>query len=260
MIKILRMGYNATHDSNFSVNRPNGYDWYLLLLIKSSAIFTIDGEEITTTPNTLIIYDKNIPHEYRANGTEYKNDWIHFELEQDILNQYQIPLNKPLDIQNYYYLSDLIQKSASEFFSNNPCKDQTIHYLMMLILIKASEQLKEKKTANLHIQMHDELVKLRSEIYSNPHNNWSITEMAAKLHISNGYLHNIYKETFLTSCMSDVIQSRIAYAKELLAETDWPIGKISYLCGYNNEVHFMRQFKKLTSLTPKEFRESMGLL
>lgn len=255
MVKIIRMGYNTTHNSSFSVYRPNGYNWYLLLLVKSPAIFIIDGEKITTPANTFIIYGKNIPHEYRANGAEYKNDWIHFELERDILDQFQIPLNKPLGISNYYYINDLIQKSTNEFFSNNPCKEQTIHYLIMLIFIKVSEQLKKKKTANLHVQMHDELVKLRSEIYSNPHNDWSITEMATKLHISKGYLHDIYKETFLTSCMSDVIQSRISYAKELLAETDRSIGEISSLCGYNSEVHFMRQFKKLTSMTPKEFRK-----
>lgn len=78
--------------------------------------------------------------------------------------------------------------------------------------------------------------------------------MAEKLHLSCGYLQNIYKETFFTTCMSDVIESRITYAKELLVETDFPIGLISNLCGYNNDVHFMRQFKKLSSLTPTKYR------
>ncbi len=38
--------------------------------------------------------------------------------------------------------------------------------------------------------------------------------------------------------MSEVIESRITYAKELLVESDLSVGEISYLCGYNNEVHF----------------------
>lgn len=37
-------------------------------------------------------------------------------------------------------------------------------------------------------------------------------------------------------------------------ESDSQVGEISNLCGYENEVHFMRQFKKLTTLTPSEYR------
>lgn len=254
MIKILRMGCNTTHDNSFFVNRPNGYKWYLLLLVKSPAIFMINEETISTPANTLILYDRNFPHKYRANGTEYKNDWIHFEIDPVLLNQYPIPFNSPLYISNHYYLSDLIQKLANEFYSNNSYKEQTIEYLMRILFIKTKEQMQTKTFYAWHSKIHDELIKLRSEIYSNPHNNWSIPLMADKLHISCGYLQNLYKETFFISCMSDVIESRITYAKELLMETDLPIGEIANLCGYQNDVHFMRQFKKFTSLTPTKYR------
>jgi AraC-type DNA-binding domain-containing proteins len=103
------------------------------------------------------------------------------------------------------------------------------------------------------LRIHDELTKLRSEIYSNPRNNWSISLMADKLYISYGYFQNIYKVTFFISCMSDVIESRITYSKELLIQSDLLIREISNLCGYQNEVHFMRQFKKITTLTHNEY-------
>ncbi len=254
MFKILRMGCNSTHENSFAVNRPNGYEWYLLLLVKSPALFNISGELISTPPNTLIIYDRNSPHEYRAFGAEYKNDWIHFECDPVLIEQHPIPLNTPLYISNHYYISDLIQKMANEFYSTNSYGQQTIELLMQLLFIKAKEQMETKIFPPLHSGIHDKLIKLRSEIYSNPHNDWSIPLMADKLHLSCGYLQNIYKDTFFTTCMSDVIESRITYAKELLAESDCPVGEISHLCGYKNDVHFMRQFKKLTSITPTEYR------
>lgn len=260
MFKILRMGCNTTHNNNFSVNRPNGYEWYLLLFIKSPAVFIINGEAISTPANTLIIYDKNFPHEYRANETEYKNDWIHFEFDPAFINQYQITLNTPLYISNHYYISDLIQKMANEFYSNNSYKDQTIEYLMHILFIKIKEQMDTKIFNNRPSKLYDDLIKLRSEIYSNPRNNWSIPLMAEKLHISCGHLQNIYKDTFFISCMSEVIESRITYAKELLIESNLSIGEVSNLCGYQNEVHFMRQFKKLTTLTPSEYRRLNGNL
>ena len=254
MFKILRMGCNTAHDQYFSVNRPNGYEWNLLLLVKTPAVFIINGESIATPADTLIIYDQNSPHEYKTSGAEYKNDWIHFEIDPVFLNQYPVNLNTPLYISNPYYISDLIQKMANEFYSNNPYKEQTIEYLMQILFVKTKEQMEMKDFHPWHSKIHNELIKLRSEIYSNPQNNWSIPLMADKLHISCGYLQNIYKDTFDISCMSDVIESRITYAKELLIESDLPVGEISSLCGYQNDVHFMRQFKKLTTLTPTEYR------
>lgn len=254
MIKILRMGFNTSHDINFSVNRPYGYEWYLLLLVKSPAIFVFNGEEITTPANTLIIFDKNSPHEYRANRVDYRNDWIHLDADPTYFSNHQIPLDKPLYISNSYYLTDLIQKMANEFYSNNPYREQTIEYLMQILCIKTREQMVTKTFKPWHTRIHDDLIRLRSEIYSNPQINWSIPFMANKLHISQGYLQNIYKETFQISCMSDVIESRITYAKELLVETDYSISEISDLCGYNSEVHFMRQFKKRTTIRPSEYR------
>lgn len=255
MLNILRMGYNAIHDNNFQVDRPNGYEWYLLLLVKSPAIFVIGEEEISTPANTLIIYDKNCPHKYRANHTNYKNDWIHFEMNPAKLSQYEIAFNKPFYISNHYYLSDLIQKMAGEFYSNNYYKEQTLEHLMQLLFIKIKENAQVKPFYAYHSNFQEELIQLRSEIYSNPHNDWSIPFMADKLHISCGYLQNIYKETFFISCMADVIESRITYAKELLADSNKSIQEVSCLCGYHNEVHFMRQFKKLTDLTPSAYRK-----
>ncbi len=254
MSKILRMGCNTTHENSFFVDRPNGYDWYLLLLVKSPAIFVINKEEIAAPANTLIIYDKGYPQEYRANGTEYKNDWMHLELDASLFRQYQILLNTPLYISNHYYLTDLIQKMASEFYSNNPYKELTMEYLLHIFFIKAGEQTVKGNFHSCHTRLYEELIKLRSKIYSNPQKNWSISLMARQLHISSGYLHSIYKETFYISCMSEVIESRIIYAKQLLVESDLPVGEIAILCGYHNEVHFMRQFKKLIGLTPSEYR------
>ena len=253
MIRILRLGCNTVHDKSFSVDRPNGYEWYLLLLIKSPAIFIVNGKEISTPANTFIIYDKYHPHRYKANRTEYKNDWIHFEVDPG--SQDQIPFNTPLYISNHYYLADLIQKMANEFYSNNPYKELTIEYLMQILFIKVKGNMKTDTFPLLHTSIHEELIKLRSEIYSNPNNKWSIPLMAGKLNISCGYLQYIYKKTFLVSCMSEVIDSRINYAKELLAESELSVKEIAYLCGYQNEVHFMRQFKKANAISPSGYRK-----
>lgn len=73
--------------------------------------------------------------------------------------------------------------------------------------------------------------------------------------MSRSSFQHLYKELFGISAITDVILSRIDHAKYLLSTTDIPIKKISEMCGYNNDIHFMRQFKKVTEITPTKYRE-----
>jgi two-component system response regulator YesN len=48
---------------------------------------------------------------------------------------------------------------------------------------------------------------------------------------------------------------RIKAAKQLLADSKKSILDISSEVGYNDFKHFTKQFKKITSLTPSEYRK-----
>ena len=79
--------------------------------------------------------------------------------------------------------------------------------------------------------------------------------MALQLSISVGYLHACYRHYFNTTCMSDVIQSRIQYACELLTSNRKPLSEIAEMCGYHSVEHFIRQFKSVTGTTPGKYRK-----
>jgi AraC-like DNA-binding protein len=55
---------------------------------------------------------------------------------------------------------------------------------------------------------------------------------------------------------SYVVQSRIAAARALLAETDLPIKAIADRLGYNNVYFFSRQFRAQAGVAPGQFRKS----
>ena len=59
--------------------------------------------------------------------------------------------------------------------------------------------------------------------------------------------------------MADVITARVDHGKYLLSGTDYPVGVIAEMCGYKNDVHFMRQFKSAVGLTPTEYRRRFKL-
>ena len=73
--------------------------------------------------------------------------------------------------------------------------------------------------------------------------------------MSRSYFQHIYREIFGVSCISDVINGKIEKAKVILSETSCTVSQAAAMCGYDNEEHFMRQFKKLVGVTPTVYRK-----
>ena len=56
-----------------------------------------------------------------------------------------------------------------------------------------------------------------------------------------------------------VTEVRLNYASRQLIETALPVSEIAFSSGYNNLSHFNHQFKDLYRLTPRAFRNTLGL-
>ncbi|MDF2487000.1 MAG: DNA-binding protein AraC-type, partial [Herbinix sp.] len=142
-----------------------------------------------------------------------------------------------------------------EYISNLKHRDTSIDLLMKLILIKISEFMNEDAPGNSFLSYYEVLQKLRKDIYNNPDKNWSVKDMARFCNISPSYLQTLYKQAYQTTCINDVINSKIQFSKVLLVKTNHTIKEIASQCGYHNYEFFMRQFKKYNHCTPSEYRE-----
>jgi AraC family transcriptional regulator of arabinose operon len=85
---------------------------------------------------------------------------------------------------------------------------------------------------------------------------WNVDSMAAVVNMSRSYFQHIYREIFGVSCMTDVINGKIEKAKEILNETGCTVSQVATMCGYENDEHFMRQFKKIVGVTPTVYRKN----
>ncbi len=95
---------------------------------------------------------------------------------------------------------------------------------------------------------------LRGELYSSPQTHLPVEKIASRVNLSKSYFQHIYKELFGCSVVSDMINGRLEYAKYLLQNSSLSIAAISKMCGYENDTHFMRQFKRFVGVTPSQFR------
>ena len=92
--------------------------------------------------------------------------------------------------------------------------------------------------------------------------------MESRIKLSNFPASNVNHEyTYLSSLFSSVdgstienyfIEQRIEKAKELLMYGQLTLSQIAFDLEYNSVVHLSKHFKKMTGLTPTDFKE-MGI-
>lgn len=253
MFDILCMNTDTTHDKSFKMERKNGIDSYLLLLIKTPTIFTINGYEKHVGENTCMLYTPKTPQYYRPITDIHKNDWAHIIFEKDFIKHSGIYTNTPFEINFPEQAYSLFKVLTSVFYSQLNNKNEILkHISYSLILMLANNA-----SPSVSTELYDKLLSLRKDIYNYPNRKWTIESMAKIVCLSPGYFQNVYRKTFSTTANSDVINAKISYAKDLLTDSSLNTKQISRMSGYKNDEHFYRQFKKSVGQSPSEYRKNL---
>lgn len=84
-------------------------------------------------------------------------------------------------------------------------------------------------------------------------------EVAAWMPGSRRHAEARFRAATGRSILEEIALTRIDRAKELLANTDNPVGEVAGLCGYRTFNAFRNAFKDQTGMTPRDWRRSAGL-
>lgn len=85
----------------------------------------------------------------------------------------------------------------------------------------------------------------------------SLTRLADIVHLTPFYVSRLFKQHAGISLTDSIAEQRIEGAKRLLAETFLKIHEVGARVGYDSAPYFTRFFKKMTALTPQEYRDSL---
>ena len=81
--------------------------------------------------------------------------------------------------------------------------------------------------------------------------------ISGQLHLNYTYLANIFSETQNITIEHFMISKKIEKASKLLSDTDLNISQISDELNYSSIGHFSGQFKKVTGVSPSQFRKNI---
>lgn len=255
MLHITKIGESTEHDKSFFVDRPHGHPVFLLILTKTPAKFFVNQDWISTPSGVAVIFHAGQKHLYgplddSPNFPAYTDDWMHIEPPVSVLSEH-FPFGTPIPLHNAWEFYSLFHLIHTEFYGASLHKNKIIDNLTAALINKIEDASNTKEYPEIYYK----LAAMREHIYQNPKAEWNIPDMAASLHISQGYFHSVYKHFFDTTCISDVIRSRIQTASELLTSTNKSIEEVAESCGYHNTEHFIRQFKSESGITPAKYRK-----
>lgn len=252
------IGFNSVHGSGYSIRREPLGSGYMLVMMKSGGVFVLNGYEKRVERDTLILYDSGSVQEYGADGGIFIYDWLQFDIDGDgdFFDSLEIPVNTLIRYADAEFISGIIRNIADEFYSVGTRRAKMLDSLLKTLFIKISETSAVGRQVQPNADPHySALNELREKIYRNPQLKWNVDAMAADVNMSRSYFQHIYRELFGVSCISDVISGKIEKAKEILSETSCTVSQVAAMCGYDNEEHFMRQFKKVVGVTPTSYRK-----
>jgi AraC-like DNA-binding protein len=81
------------------------------------------------------------------------------------------------------------------------------------------------------------------------------TLLATRLHKDYHYLSNLFSEIEQITIEQYIIQQKIERVKELLVYDELSLSEIADQLGYSSVAHLSGQFKKVTGLTPSQFKQ-----
>lgn len=260
MFRILYGGCESRHPSSFIMSRPEGVMNYILLIIRSPGEFQIGHSHYVACSGQAIIIDPQTPYYYSNPDGEYVDDWLHFEVTDNSAFRKLYPMtNELFSIGNTDpYTRLILQLLWEKSYTPAEYLSQNTNALFSVLLNHLAAAYHSKNTAAFSNTFYEQFQSLRLELQNTIADGHRIKDHAKKLNISESYFQHLYTDFFGISFQKDVIQMRIERAKYLLTTSDLTMVQVAALCGYSNEVHFYRQFKKTAGTTPADYRKGFG--
>ena len=158
----------------------------------------------------------------------------------------QLPQSDPTSYDNNPTLIKNIIKNKQRTFCDKVESRGIVYQLMARFL----------KDAQPKTEINDDRIqKVLSHIRKNIYKTIDIDSLAAISCLSKDHFIRLFKKEINNTPLQYINQKKIEKAQLILITDSMPVKNISYLLAYEDHSYFNRLFKKLTGVTPQQYRD-----
>ena len=246
----------------------------ILLVVQGRGTRFVGDSIEPFSPGDLVMIGPDVPHEWCSDktGGESASEAIYILFNTEILGTgfWNLPESK--------IILRIIQQSQRGIKLTGKTRDEVAELicrieasygftriiLLMSILEKIAfngefQYLASPEVSNPVNERDTERInKVYKYVIENIHQEISLEKAASISSLSTAAFCRYFKKRTNKTFIQFLNEIRIGQACRLLINENQTIAEICYTCGYNNNSYFIRQFRKITGLTPLNYRRKFA--
>lgn len=229
------------------VSRPAGFVYHHMLWVEEGrGRFTVEESSFVLSRGEGLFCKREIPHSYQRDGDHFQTVWITFLCMDEILEYYRLPDWFRFKVTPY--LRGITEELDALCMGNSTILSRSAAGYSWLADWLARQNEPYASTPSMvrqYLENH----------FAEP---LTLDSVAAHVHRDKYALCHAYKEENGIPIMEQLKRIRIAKAKQLLRYSQYPVGEIGAMCGYESASYFGKLFREQTGQSPKEYRMRYG--
>ncbi|OZG70109.1 AraC family transcriptional regulator [Hahella sp. CCB-MM4] len=149
---------------------------------------------------------------------------------------------------------DLCLQLVSDFWGHD--KALSIARGLVLYQRRSGHEQQLSFWLNHRNHIHSRVHKVQDMIMSAPGHTWTLSELAAKVHLSERHLSRLFSQATGHNLQDYLQQARVELARQLLEQTRLSLDEIAERCGFQAERSLRRTWSRWMPDTPSTYRRS----
>ncbi len=249
----------------------------LSYILNSSGSVYISNSCVSFKKGDLFLLGKNLPHVFRSENsaegeTQSENPAraisVFFDYDQFMALLGQLPeARKVMDLlaDSKYGIKSSVEKGSlleKWMLSMNNAQgfDQVIAMIKTLTLLTDSKSMQYISPSSIPIKdpldgkRLDQVFNFIQDNYEKP---IALEDVAAQINMTPSAFCRFFKKKTQKTFTNYLIETRIAKACRLLIQNDNTVSETCFESGYNSTSNFHRHFRRITGLSPNEYKKKV---
>ncbi|WHY77098.1 AraC family transcriptional regulator [Neobacillus sp. WH10] len=230
----------------------------LLYITKGKGTFIFSNEEVPVKEHDVIVINPNIEHTEKSDADQ-PLEYIALGIQGLAFSSSDDPglqvtfLNYKQEQKIYlFYLQELMEEVENQKEDFELIIQNILEILLLKMMRKKAFSLEKTSTKKIT----KDVAFIKNYIKQHFREEINLDTLAEAGHINKYYLAHSFKKSVGVSPIEYLIQTRIRESKILLETTNYPISDISIITGFSSQSFFAQSFKRVTNLTPSQYRNA----
>ncbi|WP_312296434.1 helix-turn-helix transcriptional regulator [Chryseobacterium sp.] len=244
--------------------------FYEILFIEEGAgIFTLDENKIHIAPRTIIFTSPGqvrhweIEENIKGYTLLFEKDFLHLFFSDELFlyrfqyfHQYSSPTEMKISEEAFEKCLELLRGIELEFGQLQNDSNHLIRSLLYQLLVILNRYYAGVYNVQRDTYVHSDFYRFRSLLEKRFVNDRSVEAYSQMLNVSTGFLNKICRQFSGLSAQQMIHYKLISEIKKQLYQNK-SAKEISYDFGFSDPSNFNRFFKKLTGITPQQYRKNI---